>query len=175
MPGTAQGSPAPLSFRPAAGWIHTESRVSPPEKGIRHVLVDELAVEKELDYTPAEALGHLLEVAEWDMDEIAVLIKAALHHDGLPIRIPPQEVAEGLKAKYGSTFHRGSCGFIEIPLNDIEDELAHLREELSVMPEKNSQALGQTERQESVGKTQQKIIFHVLRGIRPAACRPGGR
>jgi len=51
---------------------------------------------------------------------------------------------------------------IEIPLDDIEDELAHLREELSVMPEKNSQALGQTERQESVGKTQKKIIFHVF-------------
>jgi len=61
--------------------------VSPPEKVIRHVLVDELAVEKELDYTPAEALGHLLEVAEWDMDEIAVLIKAALQHDGVPMRI----------------------------------------------------------------------------------------
>ncbi len=73
--------------------------MSPPEKVIRHVPVDKLAVEKELDYTPAEALGHLLEVAERDMDEPAVLIKAALQHDGVPMRIPPHEVAEGLKAR----------------------------------------------------------------------------
>ncbi len=56
-------------------------------------------LEKELDNASAEALGHLLEVAEWDVDKIAVLIKAALQHDGVPMRIPPQEVAEGLKAK----------------------------------------------------------------------------
>jgi len=86
------------------------------------------------------------------VNEIAVLIKAALQHDGVPMWIPPQEVAEGLKAKYGSTFHRGSRGFVEISLDDIEDEPAHLGEELSVMAEEHSQALGQTEREESVGK-----------------------
>ena len=40
------------SARQKDGRVHTESRVAPPEKVIRHVLVDELAAEKELDYTP---------------------------------------------------------------------------------------------------------------------------
>ncbi len=136
--------------------------MSPPEKVIRHILADELAVENELDYTPAEALGHLLEVAKWDVDEITVLIKATFQHDGVPMWIPPQEITEGLKAKYGSTFHRGSRGFVEIALDDIEDEPAHIGKELSVMQEKHSQALGQTERHESVWETQEKIILRVL-------------
>jgi len=88
------------SARQQDGGVNTESRVSPPEKVIRHVLVDKLAVEKKLDYTPAEALGHLLEVAEWAMDEIALLVKAALQHDGVPMRIPPPEVAEGLELEF---------------------------------------------------------------------------
>ena len=101
-----------------------------------------LLLRKNLITRLEEALGHLLEVAEWDVNEVAVLIKAALQHDGVPMLIPPQEFAEGLKAKYGSTFHRGSRGFVGIPLDDIEYELTHLGEELSVMPEKHSQALG---------------------------------
>ena len=89
----------PTSARKQDGSVETEARVSPPEKVIRHILADELFLEKELDNASAEALGHLLEVAEWDVDKIAVLIKAALQHDGVPMRIPPQEVAEALKAK----------------------------------------------------------------------------
>ena len=46
--------------------------------------------------------------------------------------------------------------------DDIEDEPAQLGEELSVVPKKHSQALGQTERHESVRKAQQKIILRVL-------------
>ena len=136
--------------------------MSPGEEIISHILVDELSLEKELDYTPAEALGHLLRVAEWDVDEIAFLIKAALQHDRVPMRIPPQEITEGLKTKYGGTLNLGSCGFVEIPLDDIEDEPAQLGEELSVMAEEHSQAFGQTERYEFVWKTQEKIILHVL-------------
>lgn len=40
----------PTSARKQDGSVHTESRVSPSEEVIRHVLADELAVEKELDY-----------------------------------------------------------------------------------------------------------------------------
>jgi len=50
----------PAFARQQDGRVETEARVSAGEKIIGHVLVDELAVEKELDYTPPKALGHLL-------------------------------------------------------------------------------------------------------------------
>ncbi|MBA7549716.1 hypothetical protein ES705_42209 [subsurface metagenome] len=62
--------------------------------------IDELSIEEELDYPPAEALGDLLEVGEGDVDETAVLIKAAFQDDGVPVRIPPQELAKGLVLEF---------------------------------------------------------------------------
>ena len=44
--------------------------------------------EIELYYTPAEALGHLAEVAEWDVVEITVFIKAALLEDSMEVGVP---------------------------------------------------------------------------------------
>jgi len=71
------------------GCVYAESGVSPPEKVIGHVPVDELAVEKEPHYASAETLGDLLQVAEWDVNEIAGFIEAALQYDGMPVGIPP--------------------------------------------------------------------------------------
>ena len=68
----------------------------------------------------------------------------------------------GLKAKHSSTFHRGSCGIVEISLDDSEDEPTHLGEKFSVVPQEYSQVLWQRKGHESVGKAQQKIILHVL-------------
>lgn len=96
------------------------------------------------------------------MDEIAVPIEATLQHDGVPMRIVPQKVAERLKAKQRSTFHSGFRSFVEIILDHTKDESTDFGEELSVMPEEHSQALGQTERHESVRKTKRKIILNVL-------------
>jgi len=76
--------------------------------------------------------------------------------------IPSHELAKGLEAEHGGALHRLSCSFVEIPPEDIEDEPADLGEKLSVMAEEHSQAFGQTERHESVRKTQQKIILSVL-------------
>ncbi len=125
--------------------------MSPSEEIIRHVLADELAVEKELDYAPAEALGHLMEVAERDVDEVAVIIKTTFQHDRVPVGIPSQKFSERLKAHHGSTLHGGSGGFGEILLDEIEDQPAHLREKLSVVSEKYSQTLWQGKGHESVG------------------------
>ena len=96
------------------------------------------------------------------MDEVAGFIESALQYDRVVVRIPSQELSERLKAQQGSTLHSGSGGFGEIPLDEIKDEPTHLGEELSVVPEKHSQAFGQTERHESVWKTQEKIILRVL-------------
>ncbi len=74
----------------------------------------------------------------------------------------PQEFSERLKAEQSGALYGGSGGFGEIPLDEIEDEPTHLGEELSVVPEKHSQAFWQTERHESVWKTQEKIILRVL-------------
>ena len=67
-----------------------------------------------------------------------------------------------MKAEQSGALHGGSRRFGEIPPDEIEDELAQLGEELSVMAEEHSQAFGQTERHESVWKTQEKIILRVL-------------
>lgn len=48
-------------------------------------LFDELSLEKELDNASAEALGHLLWVAEWDVTEIALLIKTSFQNDSVPV------------------------------------------------------------------------------------------
>ena len=112
--------------------------MSPSEKIIRHVLVDEFVLKEEFDDTSAEALGHLREVGERDVDEIAALIEAALQNDGVPVGIEPQKFTEGLKAKKCSCFYRSFRCFVEIPLDHVKDELAHLGEELSVVTEKHS-------------------------------------
>ena len=96
------------------------------------------------------------------MDEIAVFIEAALQHDGVPVGIESQELTERLKTEQSGALQGGSRRFGEIPLDEIEDEPAHLGEELSIVAEKHSQAFGQTERHESVWKTQEKIILGVF-------------
>ncbi len=72
----------------------------PGEKIIRHVLVDEFLIEKELDYTPAEAFGHLREVTEWNIDKIAVFIKAAFQEESMEVGIPPQKLTKRLELEF---------------------------------------------------------------------------
>ncbi len=64
---------AQKSYRP----IDTKAGVPPGKKVIRHVLAYEFLFEEELYHKTSKALGHLGKVAEWDVVEIAVLIKAA--------------------------------------------------------------------------------------------------
>ena len=67
-----------------------------------------------------------------------------------------------MKTEQSGALYGGSRRFGEILLDEIEDQPADLGEELSVVPEKHSKALGQTERHESVWKTQEKIILGVF-------------
>ncbi len=99
--------------------------------------------------------------------EIAVFIEAALQHDGVPVGNHGGAQPVRILRKTESRAKRRSPRwfpprFGEIPPDEIEDEPADLGEELSVMAEKHSQAFGQTERHESVWKTQEKIILGVL-------------
>lgn len=55
--------------------------MSSGDKVIRHVLINELYVKKKFYQMPSETLSHLCGVTEWDVDKIAVLIKADVHGD----------------------------------------------------------------------------------------------
>ncbi len=76
-------------------------------------LLDELSLEKELDCMPTETLGHLGEIAEWDMDEVAMLIKAAFQNDNVPVVIHAL-----VKPLYGLSVYSHHLGFPEASCQD---------------------------------------------------------
>ena len=96
------------------------------------------------------------------MDEVAVFVEATLQYDGVPVGIEAQELTERLEAQQGSCFYSSVRRFVEIALDHGEDEPAQLGKELSVMAEEHSQAFGETKRDESMWKTQEKINLRVL-------------
>ncbi|GAH79625.1 unnamed protein product, partial [marine sediment metagenome] len=58
------------------------------EKIIRHVLTYEFLFKEELYHKTSKAFGHLRQVAEWDVVEIAVFIKAAFQDYSMEVGIP---------------------------------------------------------------------------------------
>ena len=70
--------------------------MSPAQQVVCEALGDEALVETQLDHAPPQVLGHARQVAEGNEYEAALQVETALQDQGVEVRIPAQQVAEGL-------------------------------------------------------------------------------
>jgi len=68
--------------------IHTESTVSPLDHVLGQPLVQELALQEERDDPLAEAAAYLGQIVSREMDESALLVKASLQEQAVPMWVP---------------------------------------------------------------------------------------
>ena len=79
-----------------------------------------------------------------------------------------------LVGKHLSGFYSCVCSFVVIVLHHIKYEPAYFGEEFSVVPKEYSQHFGQRNRNQSVGKTEQKVMRNIL-GKKQGAFLGAGR
>ena len=106
---------------------------------------------KNLMITRRKYSDILPEVAEGDMHKPAVLIKATLQHDGVPVWIPPQKIPRRLIGQNHPGLDRSIGRLVVEVLNDGENELADLRKQPAVVAEVRSQQLGDRPNELPVG------------------------
>lgn len=73
--------------------IYGKARVLPVDEAGGDPRADEFSLQEELDDRPAEILRQPLDVAEADVDKLAPIVKPALQHEAMKVRVPPQELA----------------------------------------------------------------------------------
>ncbi len=80
------------------------------------MVVVELFLQKKPNHHSTEVLRHSLDIPEGDM------VKPALHHNAVVMRIPPQELAAGPVGKDHFGPDRPFRRFVVEPLEDGKDE-----------------------------------------------------
>jgi len=84
-----------------------------------------------------------LKITERDVYEPAVLIEAALQHDAVVMRIPPQKLAAGLIGQDHPGHDALLSRLVVKTLNDGKDQSADFREQTAVVAEVGPQELGE--------------------------------
>jgi hypothetical protein len=77
--------------------VDGEARIFPAQKRCREILADEALGQEELDKGSAEGFGELLGVVNGKEEESSVGGEASFQHQGVPVGVCPQEIAEWLK------------------------------------------------------------------------------
>ena len=78
--------------------IDGEARVFPAQKRCSEILADKALGQEELDKGAAEGFGELLGVVEGQEKEASVGGEASFQHQGVPVGVWSQEIAEGLES-----------------------------------------------------------------------------
>jgi len=117
--------------------------VSPVDKLGGQSCINELLLKEKLDDQPAKVLRHPLKITERDVYEPAVLIEAALQHDAVVMRIPPQKLAAGLIGQNHAGLDARIGCFAVKPFDDSKDQSADFREQTAVVAEVGPQELGE--------------------------------
>ena len=87
------------------------------------------SIKEKLDDHPAKVLRHPLKITERDVYEPAVLIEAALQHDAVVMRIPPQKLAASLIGQDHPGHDALLSRLVVKTLNDGKDQSADFREQ----------------------------------------------
>ena len=118
----------------------------------------------ELPDEAAQQLRHTIgiQTAERDVEERTIIVKAALEHDRVEVRIEPQHVAVGLMGDDHSRHQWASCRLPVELAYECENEPRYRGEQPAIMPEERSQCLWNREHELAVRKIKEHVVGEVL-------------
>jgi hypothetical protein len=142
--------------------VDAESAVGPLEHASAQPLVQELALQEERDDPLAEAGAHSLQIDLRDVDEPALVVKASLQEQAMPVGMEPAKrsrAQEDHDCGYTGRLAGGLCCEVA---HQLVDEAADLAVESLVVSEEDAQDLGQREHELPVRQPKQELLVHVL-------------
>jgi hypothetical protein len=137
-------------------------------------LVQQLALQEERDDSLAEAGAHLHQIDSRDMHESALVVKASLQEQAMPVRMEPAKRFRALEdhdCGYAGRLAGGLCCEVA---HQAVDEAADISVKPLVVSEEDTQDLGQREDELPVRQPQQELLVHVLAQKQGALLRTGG-
>jgi hypothetical protein len=118
-------------------------------------------------------LLSMLKAGERDAEEGALLIKAALKHDCVEMRVPPQPVPEGLVRDDRACENRPTCGLVVELSEGIVDPSRHMRERAPVMAKERPECLRHGEDTLAMRQAEKHLVGEMFGDGDPALSTAG--